>query len=380
MSGTDLGTGQTAAPAAATRGLNRTHDHASDGDRSPHHQRRPIAATALLVAGKVLIGVGVLTVLFVVYQLWGTNLIEARSQRQATRVFEEQLAAIQLTDPAAGVVPGPPVVSTPPTLAPPSTAAPTDVGALLQPVIGEPVAEIRIPKIDLVKVVVEGVGPEELKKGPGHFETSPLPGQAGNAAIAGHRTTYGGPFEELDQLAPGDEIRVTTLLGTATYVVDRPPFVVEPEQVEVLNQTGDNRLTLTTCHPKYSAAQRLIVTATLIGSPLSGPPGLAVSPAPPSAAATAESNTPDTVSTVTGREPEAVSGLEAGLGWDRRAVPGVIVWGLLTAGFASVVMSGARRWCAGAARRRIVYALSVVPAGFLLYAFFERVNQLLPAY
>ena len=114
-----------------------------------------------------------------------------------------------------------------------------------------------------------------------------MPGNPGNAAIAGHRTTYGAPFHNIDQLAPGDEIIVTTLQGEFRYEVLPQPtdevddsgepvmrgnFIVAPSQVEVLDDFGDNRLTLTACHPKYSARQRIVVVAQLVEEPAPAPP------------------------------------------------------------------------------------------------------------
>ncbi|HEX7166195.1 MAG TPA: class E sortase, partial [Acidimicrobiales bacterium] len=147
----------------------------------------------------------------------------------------------------------------------------TAVPAPLSVPTGDGVANIRIPKIGLEKVVVEGVSVAALKKGPGHYPTTPLPGQPGNAAIAGHRTTYGSPFSRLDELDPGDRIEVRTRQGEFTYEVSGTQ-IVTPDQNEVLNPTDENRLTLTTCHPRYSAAKRMIVTARLIDNPVPGPP------------------------------------------------------------------------------------------------------------
>ena len=121
-------------------------------------------------------------------------------------------------------------------------------------------ARIRIPDIGVDKIVVEGVQVSDLKRGPGHYPDTPLPGQPGNAAIAGHRTTYGAPFNRLDELEPGDEILVTTAQGAFRYEVQRQ-LIVSPDQVEVLDDFGDDRLTLTACHPKYSARQRIVVVA-----------------------------------------------------------------------------------------------------------------------
>jgi sortase A len=127
---------------------------------------------------------------------------------------------------------------------------------------GEPTARIQIPAIGVDKIVVEGVSLPDLKKGPGHYPESPLPGQEGNAAIAGHRTTYGAPFNRIDELEPGDEITVQTVQGEFTYLV-KEQQIVRPSQVEVLQDKGDNRLTLTACHPEYSARERIVVVAEL---------------------------------------------------------------------------------------------------------------------
>ncbi len=104
----------------------------------------------------------------------------------------------------------------------------------------------------------------DLAKGPGHYPGTPLPGQIGNAAIAGHRTTHGAPFYNLDALAPGDKILVQTLAGTYTYVVSRKPFTVKPTAYYVVANTKDAQLTLTSCHPRYSAAERIVVKARLL--------------------------------------------------------------------------------------------------------------------
>ena len=149
---------------------------------------------------------------------------------------------------------------------------------LVYPEAGEAIARIVIPAIDLDAIVVAGVEIDDLRKGPGHFSTTPLPGQPGNAAIAGHRTTYGAPFGRLNELNAGDAIIVETLQGRFVYRVlpGQPGMaghtlgfrIVAPTALEVLDDVGDNRLTLTTCHPKYSSKKRLIVHAALVGDPV----------------------------------------------------------------------------------------------------------------
>jgi sortase A len=130
--------------------------------------------------------------------------------------------------------------------------------------IGDPITKISIPAADLKPtVVVEGTGASALRAGAGHYPNTPLPGEEGNVAIAGHRTTYGKPFANLDRLKVGDEIFLETPVGKYTYKVTKNPYPVEANDFSVISQTPGHTLTLTTCHPKGSARQRLIVKAEL---------------------------------------------------------------------------------------------------------------------
>lgn len=135
---------------------------------------------------------------------------------------------------------------------------------------GESLTRLRIPKIDVDVVVVEGVGASALRAGAGHYPASALPCEDGNVGVAGHRTTYGRPFHNLDLLKVGDTIILETPVGSCSYEVTEAPFVVPPDRVEVVNDTpGEANLTLTTCHPKGSARERLIVKAKLVsGNPV----------------------------------------------------------------------------------------------------------------
>jgi sortase A len=129
---------------------------------------------------------------------------------------------------------------------------------------GDPLTRIVIPALEVNTVVVEGTGASALRAGAGHYPNTPLPGEEGNVAIAGHRTTYGKPFANLDHLKPGDEIVLETPVGTNVYKVSRDPFVVPNSQWDVISQTPGHTLTLTTCHPKGSAKQRLVVKAEMV--------------------------------------------------------------------------------------------------------------------
>jgi sortase A len=129
--------------------------------------------------------------------------------------------------------------------------------------IGDSLTRIKIPAIGVDIVVVEGTTDSALQAGAGHYPTTPLPCEAGNVAIAGHRTTYGKPFTNLDRLKPGDTIELDTPIGGCVYTVSKAPFVVNPTDVSVIAATMTRSLTLTTCTPKGSAAERLIVQATV---------------------------------------------------------------------------------------------------------------------
>jgi len=127
---------------------------------------------------------------------------------------------------------------------------------------GEGIGRIMIPGIDLSAVLVEGTDAESLRKGPGHYPDTSLPGQTRTVGIAGHRTTYLAPFRDIDQLDPGDEILIQMPYASFSYEVDRSE-VVEPSDVGVVRDIGRERLVLTACNPLYSAAQRIVVFASV---------------------------------------------------------------------------------------------------------------------
>ncbi len=129
-----------------------------------------------------------------------------------------------------------------------------------QPLKGDSIARIQIPSIGVDEYVVEGTDLESLRKGPGHYPDSPLPGEQGTTAIAGHRTTYGAPFRHIDELDRGDRIIVDMPDGRFIYRVEESK-IVDDQDLSVLNPVGYRRLMLSACHPLYSAAQRIIVYA-----------------------------------------------------------------------------------------------------------------------
>ena len=140
---------------------------------------------------------------------------------------------------------------------------------------GDSLTRILIPAIGVDVVVVEGTGADALRAGAGHYKSTPLPCENGNVGIAGHRTTYGRPFANLDLLKPGDTITLETPIGSCTYTVnpvaegrtanakDRGAFIIEPTDLTVVANSSSPMVTLTTCHPKGSAAKRLVIQATL---------------------------------------------------------------------------------------------------------------------
>ena len=191
--------------------------------------------------------VGLVIGLFVVWQLWGTAISQHHEQHQLQNTFE---ASVRKHHPVAAT-------STGPALIPASQVVPV-------PAEGSPVAKLQIPAIGLDEIVVSGTAESDLAEGPGHYVGSAAPGQAGNVAIAGHRTTNGAPFNRLGQLTIGAKIFLTTLSGERlTYVVSQTPPPVPPSDVTVLDDFEDNRITLTTCNPEYSSTNRLIVVGEL---------------------------------------------------------------------------------------------------------------------
>src|SRR4051794_26914909 len=214
--------------------------------------------TALRGLGQTLITLGIVVLLFCVYELYGTNVYTNKEQNRLGDALHNEWAA-----PAPSIKPGP--------------GGKPGKPRLVDVELGKGIAVIWIPQLGMVhdkaKVVVEGVSHEDLKKGPGHYPGTALPGEVGNMVISGHRTTYGAPFNRLDELNDGDAIVLETRDTWFTYRMIRQQ-VVRPSAVEVTYPVPGNRnatptqklLTLTTCNPKYSARQRLIVTAQLQSS------------------------------------------------------------------------------------------------------------------
>jgi sortase A len=321
---------------------------------------------AIAVLGRLFVLVGALVLLFVGYQLWGTSWQEARAQDRLERQFEEHLSTTTTT-----------IAGTTTTLPPESEAADPTVTVSVELERGDAMARIEIPAIGVDKLVVQGTSVPDLRKGPGHYVKTPLPGESGNSAIAGHRTTYGAPFGEIDQLSPGDEIIVTTAAGRFEYRVmgaDRTvpdgdaasgPFIVEPTDVWVLDNFGDNRLTLTACHPKYSARERIIVAAELVEEPVAAAP----TTAPPTT-----DIADDAGDEIDEAEAAGAPDLDEGLGGDPGARLPAILWGLFFFVLLGAAWFASTRW-----KRWPSYAIAALPLLLVMYVWFENLDRWLPA-
>lgn len=203
------------------------------------------------VLGWTMIWSGLFLLGFVGYQVGATNLLNRGVQQEARAAYVDTLSLRSESLPAPE-----PVADQPEVVLYPEQAGEE----------GEELALLRIPTLGLDLVVFEGTATATLKRGPGHLDGTPVPGQPGNSVISGHRTTYGAPFFALDDLEAGDEIEVDTALGTHRFAV-RDLVIVKPTDVWVAAPREGAWLTLTTCNPVGSARERLVVMAELIEGP-----------------------------------------------------------------------------------------------------------------
>jgi sortase A len=245
------------------------------GGSGPQRPRRTFGdriRTFLRGIGQTFITLGLVLLLLAVYEVWFTDLINHRTQKDLTTALQHEWD--QGDDPTVGTVPARP-------------------GEKVRSIpLGDGFALIYIPDFgtDYLFTVVEGTGADELNKGPGHYVDTPLPGAVGNVAIAGHRVGKGSPFLNLDKLKAGSAIVIRTKSYWYTYrVVGRPGGdadavsalgfpgreIVDPSDVAVIAPVPDKPgatatrrlLTLTTCHPKFTARQRMVIHAELDGAP-----------------------------------------------------------------------------------------------------------------
>jgi sortase A len=361
----------------------------------------PLLARVLGSVGRTLITAGVVVLLFVAFQLWGTNIQEARAQGDLRSEFDGTVTAAQdqfavFTDTGTidtgtidtGTIDGD-------ALPAPSTTTPDELSleilALFFPEDGDAIARIEIPEIGLDKIVVNGVQVSDLRKGPGQYPGTAGVGTEGNTSNAGHRTTYGAPFNRIDELHPGDEIHLTGVLGRFTYRVMAPDIafpdpeqtldsvgeghiIVNPGATWVLGEFGDDRVTLTACHPKLSSRQRIIVAAELVEPPVKTP-----------------EFDPEIVAAVTGEEPvepvlvgetqlpaEPIT-LDEGLNGERGAIPGAVAW--MVAATAIWVLAGhlGRRFFRTRGERIAARLAGLVPVAICLWFSFDMIDRALPA-
>ncbi len=294
------------------------------------------------ILGRVLIGVGVLILLFTAYQIWGTSVQEAHTQSglrtQLQHETNNQAVRRALAQESAldKLPTGPPVAA-------PTTAAPAE---------GQPIGDIRIPVIGINQVMVEGTNTPDLRKGPGHYIGTPLPGQTGNVAIAGHRTTYGHPFYNLDSVKAGDPIVLTTLQGIFVYDTTKN-FVVSPSDTTVVDNVIANQLTLTTCNPRFSASSRLVVQATLAHSQMFPNSGLPVE-----------------------HDLHADPKSQSLAGNSGVSLADALFWGFVTAVAITGIFVAAWRF---RRQRWVIYGVGTLGTLVLLWFFFGAITPLLPA-
>lgn len=406
-----------------------------------------MASKILGSIGRFFITSGLVILAFVAYQLWGTGIQEASAQSNLGSDFESLLEAPSLDDLATtttstttssttstSIVEAAITTTTTTTTIPEAGGAiPVFEGELAEKLFregGEAIAQITIPRIEVDKYIVEGVKVEDLRKAPGHYRATVFPGQEGNSGIAGHRTTYGAPFNRIDELQPGDEILVTTVQGDHVYRVmsadeaygpektgsltdyevpegqgDLGHIIVGPEATWVLGDFGDNRITLTACHPKFSARERIIVAAVLVSAPV----GTVAPPEDYSTVDEIELPTENIAAEAAGEAPddseiddEAVAApggsddsggglaslssenpaaeftnevsLDEGLNGDKSALQPAILWGvlgiILYLGFKEL----STRW-----KRWPAIAMGIVPVVLVMGLSFEKLDRYLPA-
>ncbi len=301
----------------------------------------------------MLVTVGLLILLFVAYQLWGTGIFTARAQNDLKARFNTELHD------------NPTVGSTTSTTSPRSTTTgrsgttrpPTTVPQHVQTITeGGLIGRIRIPRIGVDLIFVQGTARDDLSKGPGHYPATPMPGQLGNAAIAGHRTTHGKPFYRLNELAAGDDILIDTTYGHFRYRVTQQ-LIVAPTDIAVVGPTTDAQLTLTTCNPRFSARERLVIHARLVvnrSSPARASVPVNIVPSPSSGS--------------------TQSSLQQSLSGDTSSRGPTFFWGAVTLLIGLLWWWGYRRF-----RHPLTWLVGIGPFLAVLFAFYVYFERLLPA-
>jgi sortase A len=261
------------------------------------------------IVSRSVTALGILALLFVGYELFGTSIGEARSQTKLLSAFQTQLK----TNPSA------------------------------VPALGDPVALLEIPRFPSQDVVVQGVRSTDLQKGPGHDPGSPMPGQVGDAVIMGHRTTYGGPFRHISELARGDSITVFTAEGRFQYTVLDVRVTSGTPLIATSTEVG--YLTLITSDPTFGGNRQVQVLAQLVTQPL----------------------------TPISEIQMAVGAVRNGSGADRMAYAPVLLWGELFAAVLVIAWVLYRRWSPWATH--LITSPILIALMFLL---FSSIDRLLP--
>jgi sortase A len=227
--------------------------------RLPHsRQASGLAGGLLLVVGAVLVATALMTI------FWQDPVTAVFAQHDQ-KVLSAKLAAAEKA----------PVPESTLTLVQRAESDPERIAVLARDLAarspaGNPLGRIGISRIGADFVFVSGTGKGSLKKGPGHYDRSALPGLPGTVAIASHRTTYSAPFRRMNKLRRGDKVTLTMPYGRFTYRVEGMRVVL-PQNVGVLKHVRHNRLVLTTCTPVDSASKRLVATARLERAVARGP-------------------------------------------------------------------------------------------------------------
>ena len=400
----------------------------------------PRVRRSLRIIGMGLTWTSFIGILFVLFQLYGTGVFAYQSQSNLSGKFDAVAPSFELTAmpiflptttittsttstlppvPTSTVVPSettlpvesfvpsettlPPVID--PTMVEQSVAAVSRVTKASQ---GDVIGRIMAPSIGLDKFIVEGAGATDLRSAIGRYRGTAFIGDKGNVALAGHRTTYGAPFGRIGDLLPGDKINILTPVGTAIYEVLDPVVasklwagtvreigggysIVGPSDEFVLADVGDNRLTLTACHPRFSAEERIVVVAQLIGEPfamLNPEFGKSIAQiTTPSTLANGEAATapvdpslnpivPEIDPSLNVVEaPKVIQTLQVSLNGLPNQIAPSIVFALLTLVVMTAIAAASEKF-----GRLRAYIFGSAPFFIVLWFFFRNLELLLPAY